>query len=226
MEIMEYMEKIMEIHSCSYFGARFVCFGCIVLFYRVWYLFVSICYVYIWRFVFYSTCVCTPDSVLKSNNDEEAINNFLQQIEKTEESIQIFDDGDYMKNSIYNKDEVIKTLECKIEENSRFRLDIHFNENEGTEEKRLKIYQLKDDCPKNISIKDGLSKKRNDDFHFKISDFGKYCYVSKHKRGEESRMYLEYHKKPYRITHPMVVKCQKLLQSNLLSLARAKFNYF
>ena len=152
---------------------------------------------------------CTPDSVLKSNNDEEAINNFLQQIEKTEESIQIFDDGDYMKNSIYNKDEVIKTLECKIEENSRFRLDIHFNENEGTEEKRLKIYQLKDDCPKNISIKDGLSKKRNDDLHFKISDFGKYCYVSKHKRGEESRMYLEYHKKPYRITHPMVVKCQE-----------------
>ena len=69
-------------------------------------------------------------------------------------------DGDYMKNSIYNKDEVIKTLECKIEENSRFRLDIHFNENEGTEEKRLKIYQLKDDCPKNISIKDGLSKKK------------------------------------------------------------------
>ena len=26
---------------------------------------------------------CTPDSVLKSNNDEEAIKNFLNQIEKT-----------------------------------------------------------------------------------------------------------------------------------------------
>ena len=81
----------------------------------------------------------------------------------------------------------------------------------------MKIYQLKDDYPKNISIKDGLSKKRNDDFHFKISDFGKYCYVSKHKRGEESRMYLEYHKKPYRITHPMVVKCQETFAEQSVS---------
>ena len=72
---------------------------------------------------------CTPDSVLKSNNDEEAINNFLQQIETAKEGIQIFDDGDYMKNSIYqNKDEVIETLKCKIKKNSSFRLDIHFNE--------------------------------------------------------------------------------------------------
>ena len=150
----------------------------------------------------------TPDSVLQSNNDEEAINNFLKQIETTKKGIQIFDDGDYMKNSIYNKDEVIEALKCKIKENSRFRLDIHFNEEED-KRKRLKIYKLKDDCPKNISIKDGLSKKRNDDLHFKISDFGKYCYVSKHKRGEESRMYLDYHRKPLGFTHPMVVKCQK-----------------
>ena len=150
----------------------------------------------------------TPDSVLKSNNDEEAIKNFLNQIETTKKGIQIFDDGDYMKNSIYHNKKVIETLKCKIKKNSSFRLDIHFNEEED-KRKRLKIYKLKDDYPKNISIKDGLSKKRNDDFHFKISDFGKYCYVSKHKKGEESRMYLEYHKKPYRITHPMVVKCKE-----------------
>ena len=54
------------------------------------------------------------------------------------------------------------------------------------------------------------------------------------KIGEESRIYLEYHKKPYRITHPYgssfrnnCVQILKLLQQQSSCLvARAKFNYF
>ena len=174
----------------------------------------------------------TPNSDVHTNDDEVATKNFLCQIEKTKKNIRIFDDGNFMQNSIYNKDEVIKKLEEKVKgENSRFRLEIHFNDEKGSGKKGvLAIYDLASKYPERISIKDDLQncvsikgglKIRGDGFHFKISDFGKYCYVSKHKKGDKSRKYLEYEKKWFQSMHPVVRDCNKTFaeqsRSNKLS---------
>ncbi len=164
-----------------------------------------------WKY-YYIGVYFTP---LKSgeNDNTAAVGNFLEQIKNTKKNLQIFDDGNSMGESIYNNQKVIDALQDKIR-NKNISISIHFNcKDELLINKLAKKYE-------NVEIKYNPKERKKED-HFRISDGGKYCYISSHGYDEEKRNYNIYQKSSIDLpffnfekryaNHP-IVNCKKTFE--------------
>ena len=149
------------------------------------------------------------------NDNSSAVYNFKKQIQKTKKSICIFDDGNYMEGSIYNDQGVVDLLEKKITQ-EKINLNIQFNNKDDLLINKLVEYDK-------VQIRYNPKKNRDpNENHFRISDEGRYCYISKHKHGVEKRVFDVYQKSIAKLPffnldeeypdHPVAI-CKKKFQS-------------
>ncbi len=118
------------------------------------------------------------------NTDEQAKNDFLQLIEDAEECIEIFDDGDDMEESIYQKEEVVTKIKEKLRQVRDFKIDCFFND----DNELLFIKELENEYGVNITA--GIDSSRPPgQTHYKIADNGRIAYLSNHGRKESERNY-------------------------------------
>ena len=132
-----------------------------------------------------------------TNNLTKSIELFITQIKKTKNSICIFDDGDYQEGGMYNDESVMMAIEDKIKEEKGFKIDIQFN----SEPNDNQIFNLAKKYKNNIKISynpdfDPL-KREEDEIHFRSSDDGELCHISRHKFGADKRNYFSYEKPDY-----------------------------
>lgn len=145
-----------------------------------------------------------------SNSDELNNKIFAKGIEKSNEKIEIFDDGNNSEkfNSAYDNEKIIAKLEEKIKTNSKFKVNIKFNFKEN-----LAINRLLKEYPKQVSIKYNKNNTRNDidndELHFKIFDNGNFCYISKHELNSSARKIDIYEKNTFGTYHPIVSKYKR-----------------
>ena len=142
-----------------------------------------------------------------TNSDETAPDNIIKQLEQTQKSIHIFDDGNDNENSIYNNERVLSKIKEKL--NAGVEISIHFNE-----QANLKINKLA--SAENLNIKYNPSERSENELHFRISDNGKYSYISRHKYDNPNRKYFLYDRSKMKLrfpftllasNHPMVENC-------------------
>ena len=115
------------------------------------------------------------------NNNKLAVKSFLGLFRSAEHIMSIYDDGDNKPESVYQNQDVIKTVRKKLDDNPNFKVQCLFNVDEGTEfAKQLRDY------PKQVEIKIREGERPNI-AHYKIIDGGKKVYLSWHEMGNENR---------------------------------------
>ena len=145
-----------------------------------------------WQAFKFHTVAKIWDFEKQQNAQDTSVKLFKEQIDRTKNTLQIFDDGNYMKEGIYDDKNVMKALENKIKQNENFKISIQFNSkpNENS------IFELAKKFKENIEIKhnpDGNAIKREgEEIHFRISDDGEFCHISKHKVKDMKRSYISY----------------------------------
>ena len=132
-----------------------------------------------------------------TNNLTKSIELFIAQINATKNIIRIFDDGDYQAGGMYNDKSVMTALKDKIRKNDKFKIDIQFNSKPNENQ----IFSLAKKYKKNIKISYNpdfdLLKREEDEIHFRSSDDGELCHISRHKLGAVKRNYFSYEKPDY-----------------------------
>ena len=118
------------------------------------------------------------------NTDEQAKDDFMRLIDAAKESIEIFDDGDDMRSSIYQCDEVIAKIKEKLRLVNDFKIECYFNDDKEM------LFRSELDNEEGVQIYAGIDCNRPDDqTHYKIADRGRIAYLSKHGHGESERNY-------------------------------------
>ncbi len=124
----------------------------------------------------------SPD---RENNDDVAIDEPLSLLEDADEVIEIYDNGNRIKNSLYNNPEFIRSVQDKLEDNKNFRVLCFFNFDEGLDFTKAFAKEPRVEV---LARKEGSLP---DEIHYKIIDGGKRAYLSKH-AGDHKRRYKAY----------------------------------
>ena len=125
------------------------------------------------------------DSRKGPNSDDDAIDMFLNLVGQTKKSIVIHDDGNNFPDSIYNNDQVLTALRCRIESHD-IEIRCLFND-EGEE---LKLLDLVREYPRNIQVAYIKGGRTKPDTHYKIVDKGKLVHLSAHEHGKSEREFV------------------------------------
>ena len=186
----------------------------------------------------YAAYIFNLHCVKTTNNPRKSVRLFKKQINKTKNSLQIFDDGNKIesdgKNSenneknkdnedIYNNPIIMAALKKKIKGNPGFKIDIQFNSvpNEN------KIFKLAEDFKNNIEIKHNIDsdacKRTGEETHVRISDNGKICHISRHKWGEKERSVTSF-KKPFHFNWYLFGLKEEGHENHPVFLSRRIFN--
>lgn len=122
----------------------------------------------------------------QENDDDVAIDEALNILGDAEESIEIYDNGNQIKNSLYNDPGFIKSVREKLESKRTFRVRCFFNFDEGLDFTKAFVGNPQ------VQIfvrKEGIER---DEVHYKIIDGGKKAYLSMHEGDDHRRIYKEY----------------------------------
>lgn len=122
----------------------------------------------------------------QENDDDVAIDEASNILEDAEESIEIYDNGNQIENSLYNDPGFINSVREKLESRGTFRVRCFFNFDEGLD--FTKAFAT------NPQVQIFVRKEGSqpDEVHYKIIDGGKKAYLSVHKGSDDRRIYKEY----------------------------------
>ena len=123
------------------------------------------------------------------NDDVGALNSVLWLIDEANDSLEIFDDGNKMTDSIYEQQGLVDTLREKFDTHPDFRVTCLFND----PARDLLFRQAFADHPQ-VEIFAGLDPDRGPqkEVHYKIVDGGRIGYVSQHGYLESERRYQQW----------------------------------
>ena len=119
------------------------------------------------------------------NNNTQAKDDFLYLISEAQHSIEVFDDGDTDKESVYQDHDIVAAIQGKLTSIEDFTVVCHFN-NPVTDlwfAQQLAKYER-------VTIHPGIqsgSQRPDDQVHYKIADGGRLAYLSQHGYGEGER---------------------------------------
>lgn len=118
------------------------------------------------------------------NTNEQAKDDFLRLIDEAKERIEIFDDGDDMEESIYQKEEVVAKVKEKLRQVKNFQIDCYFNDDNEL------LFRQELENEDGVRIIAGIDPSRPpDQTHYKIADNGRIAYLSEHGHKESERNY-------------------------------------
>lgn len=132
-------------------------------------------------FMFRAYQHCRFDIVAVTNDNSEAIAQFVHAVRRAEVELLIHDDGDKVDGSVYDDSSAIQAVRDRLNERPRLRMRclLNFNENLG-------MAKLKDEFQDRFQVR-YLHQRPVDDAHFKIADLGKWAYLSTHRKGDTVR---------------------------------------
>ena len=116
-----------------------------------------------------------------TNDGNLAIKKFLEVVEQAEQVLVIYDDGDQVADTIYNKDEVSSALTSRMKQAPRLRVRVLFNKKSDIElPKRMSQFGDR------FEVRYRTGERPAQDVHFKIAD-GRVGYFSQHGLGDTDR---------------------------------------
>ena len=124
---------------------------------------------------------CRFDIVAVTNDNSEAVAQFVQAVEHAEVELLIHDDGDKVDGSVYDDRSAIQAVRDRLNERPGLRMRCLLNYNENVE-----MAKLKDEFEDRFRVR-YLHQRPVDDVHFKIADHGKWAYLSTHRKGDTVR---------------------------------------
>ena len=156
-----------------------------------------------------------------TNSLPKSIKLFEEQIGKTKNILQIFDDGNVMPGGMYHNESVMKALKNKIKQNENFKISIQFN----SKPNKNSIFKLAKKFKKNIEIKHNPNpiQRKGEEVHFRISDNGRRCHISEHKWKEDKRSVISF-KKPFFFDWYLFGLGEKGNENHPVFLSRSIFN--
>ena len=122
-------------------------------------------------------------SSVMPNDDRTAKTHFIKLLGEAKSSMIVYDDGNVMSGSVYESQEVIEAVRCKIESDHEFQLLCLFN----CYEPKLMFRRELADLP-SVQIRT-RAEGDGGGTHYKIIDDGLKGYLSKHEFGKDSRLY-------------------------------------
>ena len=117
------------------------------------------------------------------NSNEEAVAMFLDLVRQARKSIDIHDDGDNTKGTVYNNQEVLDSLRRGFEVHD-LRVRCLFNDNEP-----IALADLAREYPDNLAIWYARAERPENDTHYKIVDDGMLVHLSQHRHRDSERRY-------------------------------------
>ena len=132
-------------------------------------------------FMYRASQHCRFHVVAVTNDNTEAIAQFVEAVDRADVELLIHDDGDKIEGSVYDDDAAIQAVRDRLKERRglRVRCLLNFNENVG-------MAKLKDEFDERFQVR-YLHQRPVDDIHFKIADRGKWAYLSTHHKGDTVR---------------------------------------
>ncbi len=122
------------------------------------------------------------------NSNEQAISNTVKLIQEAKDEIEMFDDGDFFEESVYNSDCLIETIRSKLDENPHFKIRALFN----VPDPNLKfIKEFENNAQVEIYRRKDGSRPR--ERHYKVIDGGLKGNVSEHHLRATERTYRNFH---------------------------------
>ena len=116
-----------------------------------------------------------------TNDGNLAIMKFLEVVERAEQELVIYDDGDQVADTIYNNDDVGSALASRMENNPRLCVRVLFNKRSDIQlPKRMSQFGDR------FEVRYRAGERPAQDVHFKIAD-GRVGYFSQHGLGETAR---------------------------------------
>ena len=116
------------------------------------------------------------------NNDALAVTSFVELVGRASRRMIVHDDGDAMKKSIYNSQEVLDTVEARLQE-GEFEIVFLFN---STESRNLRLCRQLGSNP-SVTILQAPPRDRELDVHYRILDDAEVVHLSRHRPGSEIR---------------------------------------
>ena len=116
------------------------------------------------------------------NSGKKAVVYFMRVLEEADEQMRIHDDGDSVEGSIYNDKDVMAALDRKLQDGSKLKVRILFN-NRGV---RLDILDLAKKHGDRLRIRYRKGGRPAGDIHYKIAD-RRMGYFSEHGEGSIDR---------------------------------------
>ena len=120
------------------------------------------------------------------NTNEQAATDFLDLIEKAQQSIEIFDDGNRMDDSIYEKEPIVNAVVEKLHRVADFHVICYFNE--GRDLLFTRRLEGLDRVTIHADVNPG-GDRPTDQVHYKIVDGGRFAYLSRHGHAEVERTF-------------------------------------
>lgn len=128
----------------------------------------------------YADVTVTPAQV---NDDDSAVNNFIELLDEARTSMILYDDGNNMDGSVYNDRRVIDAVRSKLRDNPDFKLQCLFNCNEDV------LFRNEFASEPQVEIRIRNDSGSESGVHYKIIDRGMKAYLSRHERGARERIY-------------------------------------
>ncbi len=116
---------------------------------------------------------------LPPNNNESAVEEYLDLLGEAEREIVMYDDGDAADGSLYESQAVVEALRAKIADNPEFTVKCVLND-----QRRRTLFERKLGALTQVDIRP--RRENQGRVHYKIID-GRKAYVSRHGRGDICR---------------------------------------
>ena len=121
------------------------------------------------------------------NSDSDAARLFVDLVNYAKSSIVIREDGDSSDSSIYNDEEVLNAIRKRLVEFPELEFKCLFNE-----EANLQLLNLVDkEHPENFKIWYAKGYRPTLETHYKVIDDGYVVFLSRYKRGDKRRPYVQ-----------------------------------
>lgn len=115
---------------------------------------------------------------------EQPEDDFLSLVDEARRSIELFDDGNKLHDSICESERVIRNIREKLDRSEHFTITCHFNKDE--ELRFTSAFETHD----RVSIFAGIDPQRSQDqVHYKIIDDGRIAYLSARGHAESERSF-------------------------------------
>lgn len=142
------------------------------------------------------------------NDDDKAVHNTLDLINKSQKDIRIYDDGEV--DSIYDNSEIINALKEKLSDKN-YQIIAFFNFKDIKKTSFYKTFEAEDYTKQvHINIRPE-GEDRPNDIHYKIVDDGKRALLSNHKEKATDRKYVIVKRLGFKLGAEIHPQVQRLL---------------
>ena len=113
------------------------------------------------------------------NDHERVVAEFSELLDGADKTMIVYDDGNSMRESVYEDQAVVDAIETKLAENPQFEIDCMFNCGDDT----LFLRRFREHPRIHITRRKG----ERSSVHYRIIDDGRKAHISHHELGEEER---------------------------------------